>query len=92
MKPLSKVLAQEGEIVRLDPDHPGFRDPVYRARRNEIARLALKYREGEPLPRVDYTEDEQSVWRLTWERLAPLHGRVRRSSRSTARACRSSPT
>jgi phenylalanine-4-hydroxylase len=73
MKPLSKVLAQEGEIVRLDPDHPGFRDPVYRARRNEIARLALKYREGEPLPRVDYTEDEQSVWRLTWERLAPLH-------------------
>jgi phenylalanine-4-hydroxylase len=73
MKDLSEVLATEGEIVRLDPDHPGFRDPVYRARRNEIARLALGYREGDPLPRVDYTPEEQAVWALTWERLGPLH-------------------
>jgi phenylalanine-4-hydroxylase len=73
VKPLSDVLATEGEIVRLDPDHPGFKDPVYRARRNEIARLALDYREGDPLPRVDYTPEEQAVWALTWERLGPLH-------------------
>jgi phenylalanine-4-hydroxylase len=73
VKNLSKVLAAEGEIVRLDPDHPGFKDPVYRARRNEIARLALAYREGDPLPHVDYTPEEQDVWRLTWERLGPLH-------------------
>jgi phenylalanine-4-hydroxylase len=70
---LENVLASEGEIVRLDPDHPGFRDPVYRARRNEIARLALSYREGDPLPRVDYTPEEQAVWRTTWQRLGPLH-------------------
>jgi phenylalanine-4-hydroxylase len=73
MKTLSEVLAREEEIVRLDPDHPGFKDAVYRARRNEIARLALTYREGDPLPRVDYTPEEQAVWVLTWERLGPLH-------------------
>ncbi len=71
---LENVLASEGEIVRLNPDHPGFRDPVYRARRNEIARFALSYREGDPLPRVDYTPEEQAVWRTTWQRLGPLHG------------------
>ena len=75
MKSLSEVLSHEDEIVRLDPDHPGFQDPVYRRRRNEIAKLALDYREGDPIPRVDYTEEEQAVWALTWERLSPLHER-----------------
>jgi len=75
VKSLSDVLSREDEIVRLDPDHPGFKDPVYRRRRNEIAKLALDYREGDPIPRVDYTEEEQAVWALTWERLSPLHER-----------------
>jgi phenylalanine-4-hydroxylase len=76
MKSLSRVLSQEDEIVKLDPDHPGFKDPVYRARRNEIARRALAYREGDPLPRVDYTPEEQAVWRAVWEKLTPLHERL----------------
>jgi phenylalanine-4-hydroxylase len=70
------VVAGVGELVPLDPDHPGFRDAVYRARRNEIARLALAYRDGDPLPRVSYTRDEEAVWRAVWEKLAPLHERL----------------
>src|SRR5216684_4482624 len=60
-------------LVQLDPDHPGFRDPVYRARRDAIARIAFEYRDGDPVPRVDYTEEEEEVWRTVWRNLAPLH-------------------
>jgi phenylalanine-4-hydroxylase len=33
--------ADRNRIVQLSPDHPGFRDEAYRARRNRIAELAL---------------------------------------------------
>jgi phenylalanine-4-hydroxylase len=62
-------------LVQLDPDHPGFRDPVYRGRRDAIARIAFEYRDGDPVPRVDYTEEEQEVWRTVWRNLGPLHER-----------------
>jgi phenylalanine-4-hydroxylase len=66
-------LGGENELVKLDPDHPGFRDPSYRARRDAIARLALEYREGDPPPLVTYTDEEHAVWRTVWENLEPLH-------------------
>jgi phenylalanine-4-hydroxylase len=64
----------EQDLVRLDPDHPGFRDPGYRARRNQIARIALEYRDG-PVPCVRYTPEEQETWRTVWAHLEPLHQR-----------------
>src|SRR5206468_13015154 len=66
-------LGGENELVKLNPDHPGFRDPAYRARRDAIARLALDYREGDPPPLVAYTDQEHAVWRTVWENLEPLH-------------------
>lgn len=66
----------DGEvIVHLGEDHPGFNDPAYRARRNEIARVAMEWAPGEPAPAVAYTEAEQEVWRRVCIELAPKHER-----------------
>ncbi|MGH9968027.1 MAG: phenylalanine 4-monooxygenase [Pyrinomonadaceae bacterium] len=60
-------------VVQLNPDHPGFRDQEYRARRNQIAQIALSYRPGEPIPDAPYTIEENDVWRTIWEALLPAH-------------------
>lgn len=63
------------DIVQLDPDHPGFRDAEYRARRNEIAQLAMNYRPGEAIPDAPYTAEEHKVWHAIWQALRPAHER-----------------
>jgi phenylalanine-4-hydroxylase len=60
-------------LVRLDPDHPGFRDREYRARRNRIAQIAVEYRPGTDIPDAPYTPQEHGVWRTICEALAPAH-------------------
>ena len=60
-------------IVKLDPDHPGFRDKEYRARRNAIAQIAMTYKPGSPIPPAPYTEPEHGVWRTILEALGPAH-------------------
>lgn len=62
-------------LVSLDPDHPGFRDAVYRARRDAIARIALDHRTGAPVGHAPYVEAEHAVWAQVRAALAPLHRR-----------------
>jgi phenylalanine-4-hydroxylase len=61
-------------LVELAPDHPGFADPTYRARRDTIARLAREW-DGGVIPIAPYVEDEHRVWREVWAQLGPLHQR-----------------
>ena len=70
---LNDSVSDRNTIVQLDPDHPGFRDPEYRARRNRIAQLALEYQPGAPIPNAPYTAEEHEVWRTIWTALNTAH-------------------
>ncbi|MFC0039153.1 phenylalanine 4-monooxygenase [Actinomadura rayongensis] len=59
--------------VELAQTHPGFADPVYRERRNQIAHLALNHRRGEPIRQARYTAEEHEVWRLVSAELKAKH-------------------
>ncbi len=62
--------------LELPRDHPGFSDPEYRGRRQEIAELGAAYRPGDPIPVVRYTAEEDALWRLVSSELAAKHARV----------------
>lgn len=62
-------------LAEINPDHPGFRDPVYRARRNRIAQIALDYEPGTIIPDAPYTPEEENVWRVIRRALKPQHER-----------------
>ena len=70
---LDEAILDRNTIVQLDPDHPGFRDREYRARRNQIAQLAMNYRPGDQIPDAPYTADEHRVWQTIWQALRPAH-------------------
>jgi phenylalanine-4-hydroxylase len=72
---LDETIADRNAIVQLDPDHPGFRDPEYRRRRNQIAQIAMEYRPGDPIPDAPYTAEEHHVWTVIWKALGPAHQR-----------------
>ena len=68
---------EDGTVtVHLAKDHPGFADPAYRERRNHIASLALGWMPGMAIPHVDYTEEEQEVWRTVRRELGAKHERL----------------
>lgn len=61
------------DIEELHLDHPGANDPEYRERRDYIASLSKKFRETGAITDVDYTEEEQGIWRHVATRLEELH-------------------
>src|SRR5918996_2879645 len=89
----SPVTADGDEVtVHLAHDHPGANDPEYRARRSEIAALALAWEPGTPVPDVQYTDAEQEVWRTVSRELGPKHERLAIEEFVEAKAALDLPT
>ena len=61
--------------VELPPEHPGFADPAYRARRDAISAVGAAYTSGTPIPDVAYAPEEDAVWRVVATELADKHQR-----------------
>ena len=69
---IGKKILGEGQGIQ-ESDHPSFRDPIYRQRREFIAEAALNYRMNDTsIPIIDYTEDEIGVWKYCYPKLKKL--------------------
>ncbi|GFT57287.1 tyrosine 3-monooxygenase [Nephila pilipes] len=67
----------------LDNSHPGFNDISYRARRKEIADIAFRYKYGQAIPTVKYTEEETKTWGIVFKKMSTLHSKYACSSYRT---------
>lgn len=56
----------------LESDHPGFKDPVYRQTRAQIAQIAEQYKQGTVIPEVDYSAEDNATWGVVYDKLIPL--------------------
>ncbi|KAK3921173.1 Tyrosine 3-monooxygenase [Frankliniella fusca] len=56
----------------LDMNHPGFADKAYRERRKKIAEIAFSYKYGDPIPHIEYNEDEISTWTSVFRTVVDL--------------------
>ena len=69
---IGKRVLGEGDGIQ-EADHPSFRDPVYRARRQEIADVAFTYNVRDAnIPSIEYTADEIGVWKHCYPKLKKL--------------------
>mmetsp|Transcript_21544 Transcript_21544/g.29783 ORF Transcript_21544/g.29783 Transcript_21544/m.29783 type:complete len:477 (-) Transcript_21544:228-1658(-) len=57
----------------LSSDHPGFNDPIYRTRREELTSIAQSYSFGESIPYISYTSEEIKTWGTVYSKLHHLH-------------------
>ena len=65
---IGKRILSEGDGIQ-DADHPGFRCPVYRERRKEVTQMAMDYRMVDPIPTLEYTQQEKDVWAFCYKNL-----------------------
>jgi phenylalanine-4-hydroxylase len=72
---IGRVLMSAGK--QLSSDHPGFKDEVYRKRRDEIVKISNSYNmeDGLNVPEVKYTDEETKLWGSIWDKLIPLHNK-----------------
>ena len=66
----SSTTATAQPAFELPADHPGVSDPEYRVRRAAIADVAERYRSGEPIPDVEYSDREHALWQTVVTQLA----------------------
>ncbi|ETO05966.1 hypothetical protein RFI_31435 [Reticulomyxa filosa] len=66
------LLVLEGGIDLQNPEHPGFNDPEYRQRRQQIADFASSFQYGSKPERIVYTKAETDAWSVIWNKLQPL--------------------
>ena len=65
---------------------------MYRARRADIASASLAHRPGQPVPTIDYTDEEHGVWALVSAELAAKHERYAHPEYLEAKAALALPT
>jgi phenylalanine-4-hydroxylase len=58
--------------AELESDHPGFNDDEYRNRRKDIADWAFSFKNGDPVPRINYTDTETATWGAVYNKLQSL--------------------
>jgi phenylalanine-4-hydroxylase len=73
-------LNKVGKYLLEKPDenarsHPYFVDKEFHQRRMNILAAAKDWKIGEPIPRIEYTENDKKTWGYIYNHLKPLHNK-----------------